>query len=82
MTEEELRRRVAEVWPDSGLGGNTITGEGITDVSRDGTDAVLYEWYISGAPQYKVCYRYIRKGMKRRPQALAYVCGERNDFND
>ena len=82
LTEEELRKRAREVWPDSGLDESTYLGEGITDISREGTNAIICEWYVGSTPQCKVCYRHTKRGMKRRPQALAYICGERNDFND
>ncbi len=82
LTEEEVRKRAAEVWPDRGCDLTGICGEGLVSVERDGTNAILCWWHVGSLPQCKVCYTHTKKGMKRRPQALAYVCGERDDFND
>lgn len=82
LTEEELNKRAREVWPDSGLGNIGMMGECITSIERDGTNALICEWYVGALPQCKTCYRHTKRGMKRRPQALAYVCGETDSFND
>ena len=82
LQEEELRKRCKEVWPDAWFTMEGICGEGITSLLEDDNIAYLCYWYISETPHFRTCYSEIKRGMKRRPQALAYVLGERNDFND
>jgi len=83
MTRKELIKRCSEVWPDTCFA-ESMFGEGIEDVekSKDGTKAILCWSYVDDGPQYRFHYIHTKRGMKRRPQALAYVCGERDDFND
>jgi len=81
MTREELVKRCSEVWPKTCFKLSKF-GEGIEEVTRDGTNAVLLWSYIDYEPNFYNHLVRTKRGMKRRPQALAYVCGERDDFND
>ena len=80
-SDKELKKRCKEVWPDE-VWEEGYLGEGVYDVSNVDGNAIICWSYVDDGPQYKWHYRYFKKGMKRRPQALAYVCGERDDFND
>lgn len=82
LSEEELRKRCREVWPDASFNGTGICGEGITSALQDGDTIELCEWYIGSAPQFKTCYRHHKRGMKRRPEAASYIMGERKNFSD
>ena len=82
MTREELIKRCQEVWPDE-VWTEGYLDEGVSDVEKTKDGNALITWaYVDDGPQYKWHTTHFKKGMKRRPLALAYVCGERNDFND
>ena len=81
LTVEELRERCKLVWPDE-VWEEGYVGEGVTDIIGVNGIAIITWQYVDDGPRYRWHTRHFTKGMRRRPQALAYLEGKRDDFYD
>ena len=76
LNENELNKRADEVF-------ELYAGDYIysVEVQDDGRVQILMDEAAEGLPTKRMLFTY-EPDMTERPQALAYLMGERDDFND
>lgn len=73
----QLSTRVGEVFEDFPWHYESIDG-----LWEENGKVTIWIGYTGSGPQYKWTNKQVIKSMKRRPQAVEYLLGLRDDFND